>query len=385
MKKIRVLYVIDSLSVGGAEKLLLNLVSHMDHTRFEFYVCCIKVLRGNALAEQFNKLGVPVHVVNAKHLYDPRVFLNIAQYIHRHNIDIIHTHLQYADIIGGIVGFIMRRPVVSTLHNVPMAYDKQRFDRRILTRLVARHLTKVLVPVAPRVSELFAGEWGIPKDRFQTICNGVQVTDYIDIPARRPQRNASSGPVITNIGRLTPQKGQLHLLEAAKLVLEHHPNARFMIVGQGHLHPKLIQRAEALGIVDQVTFAGVRHDIPNILAESDIFVLSSLWEGLPLTAMEAMAAACPVVLTDVGSNSELAKTGVHGLIVPPNDVQALANALLELLEDEERRVTMGLAARERVQQNFNVETLADQHGLLYERIYNKHRMALSKLFLSARR
>lgn len=385
MKKVKVLYLIDSLSVGGAEKLLLNLVNHIDHSRFELYVCCLKTLRGNALAEQFSKLSSPVYVVNRKNLYDPRVILDVARYIRSQAIDIIHTHLTDADIIGRIAGWSTGRPVISTLHNVPQAYDKKRFDRRILGRFTARYLAHTLVPVAPRVSELFIQEWRIPKDRLQTICNGIRVEDYVDISPRRPRRHENAGPVITNIGRLTPQKAQHHLLDAAVLVLEQYPNARFMIVGQGHLLPQLTKRAEVLGISGHVTFAGLRHDIPNILADTDIFVLSSLWEGLPLTAIEAMAAACPVVLTDVGSNTDLVESGVHGLIVPADDVQALANALLDLLKDEERRVAMGIAARERARQDFSVAALADQHERLYQRIYNQHHSAVPKLFLSTRR
>lgn len=385
MKKIGILYIIDSLSVGGAEKLVLKLANNIDHQRFEVYVCCLKVLRGNAIANDFTKLSAPIHVVNHKYLYDPRMFLDVAQFIRKYDIDIIHTHLIYSDIIGRISGSIMRRPVISTLHNVPQAYDQDRFDRRLLGRMTARYLAQMLVPVAARLGELFVQEWGIPEDRIQPIYPGVGMEDYIGIPAQRSQREGYNGPVITTVGRLTPQKAQHHLLDAAKIVLEQCPAARFMIVGQGHLHSQLVAQAETLGIADRVTFAGVRHDIPNVLAESDIFVLSSLWEGLPATAIEAMAAACPVVLTDVGSNKELAKSGVHGLIVPPSDVPALAKALIELLKNEERRVAMGLAGRERVQQEFSIAALARQHEALYERIYEQYRSHMPKVFLSARR
>ncbi|MBV9788510.1 MAG: glycosyltransferase, partial [Chloroflexi bacterium] len=132
------------------------------------------------------------------------------------------------------------------------------------------------------------------------------------------------------------------------------------------------EQAQRLGIAERVTFTGLRKDIPAVLAQTDIFTLPSLWEGLPLTAIEAMAAARPVVLTDVGGNSELVQSGVNGMIVRPDDVDALANTLVELLNDEQRRTEMGHAARQRVQHDFSIDTIAAQHEALYESIWNKH-------------
>jgi glycosyltransferase involved in cell wall biosynthesis len=351
-RKIRILHIIDSLSVGGAEQLLVGLANRIDAQAFDTYICCLGVIDGNVLESDLVGLSAPPYVVNSRRLYNPRLITEVARYITTHNIDIVHTQLTHADIVGRIAGRLAKRPVISTLQNEPQDYERQRFDRRWL------------VGVSQRICDLFVQDWHIPAERVCTIYNAVPMEQYLSIP-ETSALGAADGPVITNIGRLTEQKAQHIFLAAARLVLDQRPDARFMIVGRGHLEQPLREQAQSLGIAERVAFTGVRRDIPNVLAESDVFVLSSFWEGLPLTAVEAMAAARPVVLTDVGGNRELVDSGTNGLIVPPDDVPALAQALLELLNDESRRLGMGLAARKRVQHDFSIDTIVDQYESLY--------------------
>lgn len=370
-RPIRVLHLIDSLSMGGAERLLLGLAERIDQQRFEIHVCSLHVLRSNALQPEFDRLKLPLYVVGAKRLADPKAVMAVVRYVREHEIDIIHTHLLAADIVGRIVGRIAGRPVISTLHNVPYQYDRESWPRRTLARLTTRYLATKLIAVARCVQQGFVKEWRIPASRIATIHNAVPMEHYLSIPPGRPTA-ADGDVVITNIGRLSAAKAQHLLIEAAAIVLQQRPDARFMIVGQGDLERRLKDLAQERGIADRIVFTGLRHDIPAVLAESDIFVLSSTWEGLPLTAVEAMAAARPVVLTDVGGNSELVQNGVQGLIVPPNDVAALAEALLALVNDETRRLELGRAARLRVQHDFSMATFTAQHEALYSEIWQAY-------------
>ncbi|MFQ3634125.1 glycosyltransferase, partial [Roseiflexus sp.] len=143
------------------------------------------------------------------------------------------------------------------------------------------------------------------------------------------------------------------------------PEVRFRIVGEGRLGAALRRQAEDLGIAHAVSFDGVRHDIPAVLAETHVFVLSSLWEGLPVTAVEAMAAARPVVLTDVGGCRDLVTPGVEGWLAPPGNVAALATALLEALDDPERQRMFGRRGREKVRRAFGLEQYVRGHEQLY--------------------
>lgn len=364
MQQQRILQLCASLSVGGAERLILGLAQHLNRERFDVHVCGLSVLRGNALQPAFEQIGVPVYVPSSERFYDVNTIRAVAKYVRAHNIDVIHTHLTHSDVVGRIVGMITRRPVVSTMHNEPRDYNQQRRDRSTLQRLTARHLATYLIAVSPSIREMYIREWDIAPDKIKTIRNAVPMDEYLALGAE-PQHAATDAMVITNIGRLNPQKAQHLLIDAAKLVLQQRPDARFMIVGQGRLEQELQFHAQALGIADRVLFTGVRHDIPAILEDTDIFVLSSLWEGLPVTAVEAMAAARPVVLTDVGGNRDLVEHGTHGYIVPPGDVPALAEHLLLLMNNDAQRKTMGRAAREQVRTAFSMETFVRQHEQLY--------------------
>lgn len=378
-QRLKVLHLCDSLSVGGAERLILGMVEQIDHSRFEVHVCSLKVIRNDYLRPDFERTGVPLHGVNVKRFYSLRAFWEVAQYIREHNIDIVHTHLTSADIIGRIVGMLTGRFVVSTLHNEPYAYNRERFDRRWLERLTMRLGKPHFVAVSHRIREMFIKEWHVPVGALNVIYTAVLMEQYLSIPESTPEE-AGVGSTITTIGRLTTQKAQHHLLEAARIVLDQRPDTRFLIVGQGELEASLKAQAHTLGISNHVTFTGPRRDIPAILAQSDIFVLSSLWEGLPLTAIEAMASARAVVLTDVGGNRELIETRSNGLIVPPNDVPALAEALLALVNDARQRIAIGRAARERVRVDFSIETITRQYEALYETIAQRQRRPIVELF-----
>jgi glycosyltransferase involved in cell wall biosynthesis len=311
-------------------------------------------------------------VIGARKLADPNVLVRVARYVREHQIDIIHTHLVAADIVGRMVGRITGCPVISTLHNIPHQYNLERGARRMLGRATARYLTTRLVAVAKCVEQGFIKEWGIPQERISTIYNAVPMERLLPIPVGTTPDSADQGPVITNVAGLIPSKAHANLLQAFSLVLKQRPDARLNLVGQGRLEQELKDLAAELGIAERVNFAGVSHDIPGVLSKTDIFVLASTFEGLPLAAVEAMAAARPVVLSDVGGNPELAQDGVHGRIVPPDDPQALAEALLDLLNDEARRLEMGRAGRARVHHDFSMPTFTAQHEALYASVWKEH-------------
>lgn len=372
-RPLRVLHIIDTLSVGGAEQLILSLAKHIDRRMVELHVCGLSVILGNALEGELTALGVPVTVVGARSFYDPRTTLQIMRYIRRHRIDVVHTHLTHADIVGRLAARLNGRPVVSTFHNQPSNYTRERADLRWLEYFTARYLATHLIAVSSRIREMFIAEWKIPGDHISTIYNSVPMDQLLPIPEPSPALITPDEPVITNIGRLARQKGQRVLLEAAKIVVQRYPGARFQIVGQGRLERALRDQAAELGITASITFLGMRRDVPEILAGSDLFVLSSLWEGMPLTVVEAMAAARPMVLTDVGANAELIAHGEQGLIVPPNDAQALADAIIALLADGETRARFGRVAREQVRWRFSMETYTRQHEALYTALATKRR------------
>jgi glycosyltransferase involved in cell wall biosynthesis len=173
--------------------------------------------------------------------------------------------------------------------------------------------------------------------------------------------------LVLAVGRLNAEKGQSLLLQAAPAVLSRCPGTVFALAGDGPLRGALEQQAAQLGIAGQVRFLGVRQDVPALLAAADLFVLPSRSEGMPNALLEAMAAGLPVVSFEVGGVGEVLVHGVTGLLVPPEDADGLARAMLALLENEQERRRLGAAARERIRANHNMENMCLQYRLLFER------------------
>lgn len=366
-RPIRVLELCSSLAAGGAERLVYDLVRSFDPARCEARVCALSVVQGNPLQSEFAQIGVPTYVLGARKMYAPGLYRALVRYIRAERIDLIHTHLTSADFVGRLVGRATGVPVISTMHNMPEDYERQAVYRYWLERSTCA-LAAHLVACSESIRTMYVRRWRIAEGQISTIKNGVTVDGFLDLDTGVTARDINAGPLITTVGRLMEQKAHHVLLAAARIVLNVRPDARFLIVGSGPLEQQLKNQARDLGVAGQVEFAGTRHDIAAILGQSDIFTLSSAWEGLPISAIEAMAAARPVVLTNVGGVPDLVTSGVEGLLVPPGDPVALAQALLALLSNPEARRKMGQAARVRVRRECNMSTTVAQYENLFAQV-----------------
>jgi glycosyltransferase involved in cell wall biosynthesis len=358
-KRLRILHVIETLTLGGAQRLLPGLLKGLDPQRFDSHLVA---LHDGPLRREFESARIPFTMLGARRFYEPRVVSALVRIVREGGFDIVHTHLTGADVVGRIAGAINGVPVISTMHNIPHDYDQQKIHRRLLQHLTVRTMTARLVMVASGISSAYERQWKIPRSRIVAINNAVPMEPYLAIA-----EGVADGlsPTVTTIGRLSEQKAHHILLEAFRLVLHKRPDARLRIVGDGHLEAALRRQAFSSGIAHAVTFEGLRHDIPAVLSETHVFTLSSLWEGLPVTAVEAMAAARPVVLTDVGGCRDLVTPGVEGALVPPGNVSALADALVEMLGDPDRQRLSGRRGRAKVRQEFGIEQYVRGHEQLY--------------------
>lgn len=365
---LRILHLLPAFSIGGAEMLVLSLAAAANPEYINIHVCALFDRGKRELRSDLDKLGISVHCLNASHLYSPALFKDLAAYLREHQIDIIHTHLLSADVAGRLVGKLLAVPVVSTLHSVPQGFAKSRIDRRWLERMTALYMTNQLVTVAAHVRDQFVKEWRIRPEQLKVIYNAIPMERFLGIPECEICSERQSGPVIMTIGRLIPDKAHDLLIQAASLVLESHPEVTFIIVGDGSERERLTALIHSAGLEKRVIMTGMRRDIPELLAQCDIFVLPSRREGLPLSAVEAMAAARPVLVTDVGGNRELVTHGVNGMIIPPGDCTRLSEALLELIEHPEQRLKIGRAGRERVKTQFALDIMLREYETVYMNI-----------------
>jgi len=360
---VRILHVITTLGVGGAEKHLLMLAGGQRRRGHELHVAYLK--GEGELTATFEAQGVVVQRLHAGTgggggllgLLAARGRLR--RLVDSLGPDIVHTHLLKADALGALS--CGGRPLVASKHN-----DERALLRRpigVVHGLLSRRVA-LTIALSDHVATFVAEHGRVPRERIRRIYYGI------DPDALQPRRSraavraelglSESAPVLVCVGRLAPQKDHPTLLAAlARLPAE----VVLLVVGGdpfGDGEARLRSRAAELGLGERARFLGIRHDVPDLLAASDLFVLPSLWEGLGLVFLEAMAVGLPVVATSVSAIPEVIEDGRTGWLVPPGDGERLAATVAAALADPAERARRGRAGRQRLDGRFGLERMIDE-------------------------
>jgi len=366
----RILFLIDNLRPGGAQKALLAIIRALRETRAEPRIWC---LGGTSdIEEEFRALGASVLGGAGGTLEALAQLGGLYGYLRRERIALLQTCLFHADVAGRLVGRLARRgglPVV--VSSVRASNVRHGWWRFLLLRMTAP-LADAFTAVSGRTLDFAVRHEGVRRERAAVIPNGIDVAQWNDLPdpatARLELGLGKDDFVVGTVGRLQEQKGHIHLLDAAARVLRQRPEAVFLIAGYGPLRDALERRAADLGLAERVWFLGYRRDVRSILAALDVFVLPSLWEGMSNAMLEAMAAARPVVATAVDGNLDQVVHRETGLLVPPGDSAALAVAILEIAQDPEAAREMGRRGRRRVEAEFSLDRMTRAYLDLYARL-----------------
>lgn len=377
MRQIKILHIIGGGEFGGAEQHLLTLLKHLDRQVFEVHVVC---LFAEPLAEIMARHDFPVHVVAMKRKLDIMPVFSIAALISREKFDIVHTHGVRANLLGRLAAKKAGvRRVVTTVHSV-LAFDYNRsIDRWVntISEKMTQRITCRFITVCHLLEKHLVAE-GIPQDKVRTIHNGIEIEHFNpDLSGEKIRREfnlSSEKIVISVIARFHPVKGHAYLLEAMARIVKENPQVVLFLAGSGSLKNELENLAGVLGIAKNVIFAGFRKDIPEIAAASDFMILPSLSEGLSLTIVEGMAMKKTVISTQVGGTPEIITSGSDGILVPPADVDALREAIEQLLTHPEQRVKLGERARETVEKSFTAQMMADKTAALYQELLGEERL-----------
>ncbi len=370
-RRLRILHLITSLHRGGAENHLLALTSHIDRQRFDVEVA---VLTGEGeLIPDFEALGVRVHRLGARRRIDLGATRRLAELLRTNAYDVLHSHLFRADLYACLAAFQLRsrRPkLVSTRHN-----DDRFFLHPLIGVLhyVVSARLDMIIAISDHIARFTIARGVWDTRRVRRVYHGLEAPSDAEVERRRSALRQDLGLagdefLIGNVGRLAPQKGQRHLVRAIPLLLDRVPNAHVVIVGGGDLEGYLRELAEELGVSDRVHVLGPRRDVPAIMQAIDLFAMPSIWEGFGIVLLEAMAAGKPIVASRVATIPEVVLDAETGLLVPPGDPAALADAIATLAGDERRARALGEAGRARLHHSFSIEKMVGDTELLYEEL-----------------
>lgn len=387
----KVLQVIANLDIGGAQEVVRTLSEGLVESGCPTVVCSF---RDGPLRTQIERLGIPVEVLPQRRysilafpfyvremLATRRALLRLVQ---KYQIDVIQTHLlRSLDFLVATLRFGAQRPLIFwTVHNFNFALRPEQLTRfrwlagakqathSWLYRWMGRWVNG-FIAVSNDVEAGILKTIGPVQDRIVIISNGVDTRRYQATADRSAMRRALgfAGEEIlyTVVGTLKEQKGHRYLIEAVAPLIARTPRLHILIVGDGELRGSLEAQVGAAGIESNIHFLGNRSDVPAILAACDVFVLPSLWEGLPMALIEAMASGLPVIATHVSGSQQVVEQGRSGILVPPGEVAPLRHAIEDLLGDPERARLLGKTAQRRIEEAYSARRQAEEHLVLYRR------------------
>jgi glycosyltransferase involved in cell wall biosynthesis len=367
---IRVLHVITSLGIGGAERLVVSAANGLPSARFAQAICVLTE-RG-PLAAEVEAAGIPVFCVGEyPGLRHPIAFARLVRTIRACRPTIVHTHLQSANLYGRVAARLAAVPIViATEHNV---YTHKARRYVAVERWLAR-MTDALVAVSGEVRDFLGDQLGIAASTIKVVPNGVAVRapSAERVAAVRALLGARRDVTIGTIASLTPKKGHPYLLRAMARLRDRGLACTLILAGEGPERPRLEALTESLGLAGRVHFLGMVPHAADVLPAIDVFVLPSLIEGLPLALLEAMLTGSAVVATTVGGVPEVVKSGVNGLLVPPADETALADAIATLIHSPELRARLGTHARETIERGYTEAAYLDSLSALYLELAERH-------------
>jgi glycosyltransferase involved in cell wall biosynthesis len=359
---------------GGVEEHILQLLCGLDRAYFRLHLACTPQLA--ELLRSDLPSDVEVVPVTLDHVGDVAGAYTLARFILQQKIQILHSHMFRASLFASPIGWMHRVPVIIETDHVREVWRTGWKACYFVDRFAARFVDRIIA-VSSAIAKYLIEEKGIPAAKITVIRTAAALRRFSPDPCRtqslkRSLDFAEDDPLLALVGRLEPQKGHKVLIEALPSVLREFPRVCVVFLGEGSLRAELETLVAERGLSHQVRFAGYQTNIEDWLAVTDLSVLPSFYEGLPMSAIESLAMGCPMVATAVDGTPEVVMDGKTGLLVPPGDPARLAEAICEMLRHPQRAREMGRAGREFVFEQLSVERLVQSTQTLYLDAWEKH-------------
>ncbi len=364
--RLRICQLITELRPAGAERCVYELARRLDPNRFRVHVAA---LCGGAVADWLKRAGIGVTVLNVRGKLDIAALARLVKLLRREKIDLLHTHLFHADLVGRIAARIAG--VANLIHTVHAAEACFRPWQYAWARMTANWCDRIIC-VSQAVRDHHARRTHLPPWRYEVIYNGIDADAYPPNPQRREELRRQWGVgddeiLIAFVGRLDYQKNLPMLLDVVGRLRRVRDDIHLVVAGDGPDAP-VLERFLHENASGWVIRLGQTDDVPGVLAASDIFVQPSRGEGFGLAAAEAMAAGLPVIATKVSGLTELIEDGAGGLLIDSEDIDALAAAINQLADNCDERIRLGSAGQKRVRERFSIASNVTAHERLYDSV-----------------
>lgn len=373
IRKLKILYLIDSLAFGGAERQFVELIRGViRQNEIEPFVCYLTETDGG-YKSQLAGLGIPLNLLKRSRKYDPALLFKIHGYVLKNKIDLIHSFSTLAGLIATIYGKLRGMPVVaSTIRNSRDEDFKTYFSTRLQSFLADRFVANSYAGFKNRFKKM--------KTNFEVVYNGIDLERFKaspnDVEKARIMYNLDRFEyVVSMIASISINKDFDTFIDAIPLVLKAKPGTGFMLVGDGSERGRLEKKVFDLSLGDNVIFTGYTHDVPEILANTHVSVLMTnadrLTEGLSNSLLESMAMWIPLIASKGGGTNEVVEDGVNGILVEPYDNEGLAKAIIKILSDQVLGKRYGGAGRRIVEAKFGFERYVREYIEIYRRLANR--------------
>lgn len=357
-----ILFLTNHLNIGGITSYVLNLAKGLRLRGHNVYLAS----SGGEVVAKFCEAGIACIdlPINTKCEVSPKIlfsFFKLRAYFREKELDIIHANTRVTSVLGCLLNKFLDKPYISTCHG----FFKIRIFRKIFPCWGRR-----VIAISEAVKEHLAEGFRVEREKIRVIRHGIDVAEHRTPNTARcasikKKLGLKEGPVVGIIARLSEEKGHIYLIEAIKKSIQKMPDIQLLIVGRGRLKNQLLGLTKKLGLEENIFFLEPVLNSEEILSAIDVFVLSSSQEGLGLSLMEAMGRGLAVIGSDIGGIRDLIQNEVSGLLVKPQNPEALASAIIEILADPEKKKSLGENAMKFIKQDFSAEKMVIETERVY--------------------
>jgi len=373
-EKINIMHVLHSFDAGGLEEVVINLINHLNPSLFN--VCVCSLTKGGAFKNRISQ-NIKIFELNKRQGNDYLIPFRLMKLFKQEKVQIVHTH-NWGTLCEGTLGAKLAHiPIIlHQEHGTLISVIKNKKRRILATKFLFSYVENQVITVSNTLRQAIIEFLNIDKSRIITIYNGIDVNKFdiiIDKSLKRKEIGLMNDDIVVGtIGRLAPVKNQKILIQAIGYLLNSVPQIKLIIVGKGPLEEELKTFTQNLNLSNKVLFLGQRDDIPELLKIMDVFSLPSLYEGISITLLEAMASGVPIVATNVGGNSEVVINEETGILIQPNDYIRLAEAINGIIKDKNKATRYTQAAKLQVKNKFSLKKMVMEYEKLYSLFIEKN-------------